>query len=137
LTINLFSEIIIQRLGACPAKPWRSGVIIMAESKGTGLSKNTESALCYVLPVVGGVIFLVMEKDAGVRFHAMQSIVFSVAAFALNMVLGFTIVLALVLPILWVVEFILWLVLVYKAWQGETWELPVLGKLARQLLAKA
>lgn len=106
-------------------------------AQGTGLSKNTASALCYVLPVVGGVIFLVMEKDATVRFHAMQSIVFSIAAFALNMVLGFTIVLALVLPILWVVEFVLWLVLVYKAWQGETWELPVLGKLARQLLAKA
>ena len=102
----------------------------------TGLSKNTESALCYVLPVVGGVIFLVMEKDSTVRFHAMQSIVFSVAAFVLNMILGFTIVLALVLPILWVVEFVLWLVLVYKAWQGETYELPILGKFARQFLAK-
>jgi uncharacterized membrane protein len=50
------------------------------------------------------------------------------------MVLGFTIILALVLPILWIVEFILWLVLIYKAWQGEEWEIPVLGKFSRQLL---
>lgn len=106
-------------------------------TSGTGLSKNTISALCYLIPVVGGVIFLVMEKDSTVRFHAMQSIVFSIAAFALNMILGFTIILGLILPILWVVEFIVWLMLVYKAWQGEVWELPVLGKLARQLLAKA
>jgi uncharacterized membrane protein len=83
---------------------------------------------------VTGVLFLVLERDKFVRFHAMQSTIFSIGAFVLNMILGFTIVLALVLPLLWIVEFVLWLVLIYKAWQGEEWELPVFGKLARQLL---
>jgi uncharacterized membrane protein len=108
----------------------------MASNGGTGLGKNTAAALSYVLGPITGVIFLVLEKDKFVRFHAMQSIVFGVVAFVLNMILGFTIVLALILPILWIVEFILWLVLIYKAWQGEEWELPVLGKFARQFLGK-
>ena len=108
----------------------------MAANSGTGLGKNTAAALSYVLGPITGVLFLVLEKDKFVRFHAMQSIVFSVVGFVLNMVLGFTIVLALVLPILWIAEFILWLVLIYKAWQGEEYELPVIGKFARQFLGK-
>ena len=104
---------------------------------GTGLTKNTAGALSYVLGPVTGVIFLVLEKDPYVRFHAMQSIVFSVAAFVLNMVLGITLILALALPLLWIVEFVLWLLLIYKAWQGQEWELPVVGKFARQLASKA
>ncbi len=106
----------------------------MAANSATGLGKNTAAALSYVLGPISGVIFLVLEKDKYVRFHAMQSTVFGLAAFVLNMVLGFTIILALVLPLLWIVEFILWLVLIYKAWQGQEWEIPVLGKFARQLL---
>lgn len=108
----------------------------MAANSGTGLGKNTAAALSYVLGPITGVLFLVLEKDKFVRFHAMQSIVFSVVGFVLNMVLGFTIVLALVLPILWIAEFILWLVLIYKAWQGEEYELPVIGKFSRQFLGK-
>lgn len=105
-------------------------------AKGTGLGKTTAGALSYVLGPITGIIFLFLEKDKFVRFHAMQSIVFSVVAFVLNMILGFTIVLALILPLLWIAEFVLWLVLIYKAWQGEEWELPVIGKLARQFLGK-
>ncbi len=108
----------------------------MATNSSTGLGKTTEAALSYVLGPITGVIFLVLSKDKFVRFHAMQSIVFSVAGFILNMVLGFTIILALVLPILWIAEFVLWLVLIYKAWQGEMYELPVLGKFAKQFLGK-
>ncbi|HEX6977213.1 MAG TPA: DUF4870 domain-containing protein [Patescibacteria group bacterium] len=105
-------------------------------ASGTGLNKNTAAALSYVLGPVSGVLFLALEKDKYVRFHAMQSIVFSIAVVVLDMVLGFTIILALILPLLWIGEFIVWLVLMYKAWQGEEWELPVLGKFARQMVQK-
>ncbi len=108
----------------------------MAATSVTGLGKNTEAALSYVLGPITGIIFLVLSKDKFVRFHAMQSIVFSIVGFVLNMILGFTIILALLIPILWIIEFVLWLVLIYKAWQGEEWELPVLGKFARQFLGK-
>lgn len=104
---------------------------------GTGLKKNTSAALAYVLGPITGVIFLILEKDKFVRFHAMQSIVVSVTMFVLQWVLGLTIVLLILVPLVGIVGFILWLMLIYKAWQGEEWEVPVLGKIARDLANKA
>jgi uncharacterized membrane protein len=104
---------------------------------GTGLKKNTAGALAYVLGPVTGVIFLILEKDAFVRFHAMQSIVVFVALIALQWAMGLTLVLLVLVPLVGILSFVLWLILIYKAWQGEEWEVPLLGKVARQLAAKA
>jgi uncharacterized membrane protein len=109
----------------------------MAEKSATGLSKNTSGALAYVLGPITGVIFLVLEKDAFVRFHAMQSIVVFVALFVLQWVFGLTIVLLPLVPLISILAFVLWLLLIYKAWQGEEWEVPVLGKYARNMVKKA
>jgi len=103
----------------------------------TPLGKESEAAITYVIPIVGGVIFLVMEKDSFVRFHGMQSIVFWITVMVLWMILGFTNFFSFIIPVLFIVSFVLWLVLVYKSWLGEEWELPVLGRFARTLLAKA
>lgn len=108
-----------------------------SKSTGTGLSKNTAGALSYVLGPITGIVFLIIEKDPFVRFHAMQSIVVFGVLMVLGWVLPLTIVLAILLPVLWIVELILWLLLIYKAWQGDEWEVPVLGKVARQLVKKA
>ena len=106
--------------------------------KGTGLKKNTAGALAYVLGPVTGIIFLILEKDPFVRFHAVQSIVvFTLLWFILPWVLGLTVILLVLAPIVWVVSFVLWLMCIYKAWMGEEWEVPVLGKFARQLAKKA
>jgi len=107
-----------------------------AEKSATGLSKNTAGALAYVLGPVTGVVFLVLEKDAFVRFHAMQSIVVFVVLFLLQWVFGITIVLLPIVPLISLLAFVLWLLLIYKAWQGEEWEVPVLGKYVRQLVKK-
>lgn len=112
----------------------------MAETKSkttTGLKKETAAALAYVLGPITGVIFLVLEKDSFVKFHAMQSIVVFVGLFVVQAVLGFTIILALLVPLVGIVSFVLWLLLIYKAWQGEEWEVPFAGKFARQLVKKA
>ncbi|MEK7536239.1 MAG: DUF4870 domain-containing protein [Patescibacteria group bacterium] len=82
-------------------------------------------------------MFLIIEKDPFVRFHAMQSIVVFVGMFALQAMLGLTIILAIFVPLVGIVSFVLWLMLIYKAWQGEEWEVPFLGKFARQILKKA
>ncbi len=107
-----------------------------AEKSATGLSKNTAGALAYVLGPVTGVVFLVLEKDAFVRFHAMQSIVVFVGLFLLQWVFGLTIILLALVPLISLFGFVLWLILIYKAWQGEEWEVPVLGKYARKLVKK-
>lgn len=102
----------------------------------TGLDKNTAGALSYVLGPVSGVVFLVLEKDAYVRFHAMQSIVFSVGVWLLMFLLGATLFLAVLVGPLVVFAFVMYLLLIYKAWQGEEWELPLVGGLARKLVKK-
>ncbi len=109
----------------------------MAEKSSTGLNKNTAGALAYVLGPVTGVVFLILEKDPYVRFHAMQSIVVFIGLFILQWVLGFTIILLPLVSLIGILLFVLWLLMIYKAWQGEKWEVPVLGKIARQLAEKA
>jgi uncharacterized membrane protein len=44
--------------------------------------------------------------------------------------------LAFLVPLLWLGEFIVWLALIYKASQGQTWELPFLGKYVHKFLGK-
>lgn len=109
----------------------------MAEKSSTGLKKETAGALAYVLGPITGVIMLVLEKDSFVRFHAMQSIVVFVGLFALQWILGLTIILVILVPLVGIVSFILWLMCIYKAWMGEEWEVPFAGKIARQLVKKA
>lgn len=109
----------------------------MATRSSTGLNKNTSAALAYVLGPITGIIFLILEKDAYVRFHSMQSIVTFIGLFILQWVLALTLILLPLVPLVTIVGFILWLVLIYKAWQGEEWEVPLFGKFARQLVKKA
>jgi uncharacterized membrane protein len=109
----------------------------MASKSGTGLKKETSGALSYVLGPVTGIVFLVLEKDSFVRFHAMQSIVFSVFVFFLNTLLGITVILAPLVPLLMLLEFAVWLILIYKASQGQKWELPFLGQFVYKFLPKA
>ena len=103
----------------------------------TGLKKETAGALAYVLGPITGVIFLVLEKDPFVRFHAMQSIVVFVGLFVLQWVLGLTLILLPLVPLIGIISFILWLILIYKAWQGQEYEVPFFGKFARNLANKA
>ncbi len=102
----------------------------------TGLKKETAGALSYVLGPITGIVFLVLEKDSFVRFHAMQSIVTFAGLFILQWAFAFTVILLVFVPLISIVGFALWLILIYKAWQGDKWEVPVLGKIAKQLLRK-
>lgn len=109
----------------------------MAAGSGTGLNKNTAAALSYVLGPVSGVLFLALEKDKFVRFHAMQSILVLGGLIVLWFILPFTLILIFLVPLIMILYFVLMLVLIYKAWQGESWEVPVVGKFARKMAEKA
>lgn len=105
----------------------------------TGLKKETAAALCTLLgpTLVVPVLFLLLEKDEFVKFWAFQSIVVYIALFALNWVLVLTVFLIFLTPIVFILGLVLWLVMTYKAWQGDMWEVPFLGKLAKQLMKRA
>jgi uncharacterized membrane protein len=111
---------------------------------GTGLEPNTAALLAYLFGWVGGLVFFLLEKeDKFVRFAAMQSIVFNVAGVALYFVfLVFTGILAavtnglgallgLLIPVVWIGYVVVWVLLMVKAYQNQEWELPVIGKIAR------
>lgn len=101
-------------------------------------NENILGAVSYLLGFVTGIVLLLVEKKSHfVRFHAMQSTIFFVGLFAVNFVLGFIPLLGwLVGFLLSVVSFVVWIVLMWKAFQGEMYKLPYVGDLAEKQLAK-
>lgn len=99
-----------------------------------GIDENIEGLLCYVLGFITGILFLVLEKDNKfVRFHAMQSIVTFLVLFVISMVFGIIPFLGWMLSeLIGVVALILWLLLMFKAYQGEMYKLPIAGDLAEK-----
>lgn len=107
----------------------------MAEAKG---NENLMAAASYLLGFVTGIIMLLVEKQSNfVRFHAMQSTLLFGGVFVANIALGFIPILGwLVGLFLSFVAFILWIVCMWKAFQGEMYKVPYFGDLAEKQLAK-
>ncbi|MBI2611446.1 hypothetical protein HYW54_01730 [Candidatus Gottesmanbacteria bacterium] len=107
-----------------------------------GSNERLLGALAYFLGFVSGIALLLIEKNnAYIRFHAMQSTLVFGAIFFLNIVLGIVpilgwIIAVIISPIIILVSFILWLVLMWKAYSGERYKLPYFGDLAERQLAK-
>jgi len=107
-----------------------------------GLEPNVAGLLCYVLGWITGLIFLLLAKeDKFVRFHALQSIVtfgaFTVLITIFSVFSDIRYIGALfeVLNILSsILAFVVWIVLMVKAYQGEKYKLPVAGDIAEKYL---
>jgi uncharacterized membrane protein len=99
-----------------------------------GMQANVEAPLSYLFGFITGIIFFVLEKENKfVRFHAMQSILVSGAFFVLNVVLALIPFLGWVLlPLLGLLGLVLWIVLMVKAYMGETFKIPVIGDIAEK-----
>jgi uncharacterized membrane protein len=107
----------------------------MSEVKGKtslGMEQNVAGLLCYVVWWVTGIIFLLLEKDNKfVRFHAIQSIVLFGAITVVLIILSFIPVIGWIFStIIGIIAFILWIVLMLKAYQGQMYKLPVAGDIA-------
>ncbi len=110
----------------------------MANSSSTNLAPNLASALCYV-PFIGwvaAIVLLLVEKNPAVKWHAVQSLLLGVAVWILALVLGATVVLALLVPLIWVAGLIVQLFLAVKAYQGGVVKLPLLGNWADKIIKK-
>ena len=109
------------------------------------LPNNVAGALAYVTPIPA-IIFLLIDPFRTirfVRFHSLQSIVFCLTAFvlqfAISIVSGVLIFAGngMVVGLMWLISmgiFVLWIVLVIKAYQGQEFQLPVIGGLAAKWL---
>jgi uncharacterized membrane protein len=119
----------------------------MVAAAGTALTPNIAGALAYSLGIITGVLFLVLEpyrRDRFVRFHAMQSILYFVAAVAFNILWRIMIGILMSIsgwiaivsfPIRMLISlglFGLWLFLMFQAYSQREFSLPILGAIAKK-----
>jgi uncharacterized membrane protein len=121
------------RSGAPAAQP--------ATAAAGGLTDNVAGMLAYVT-IIPAIVFLVMEpynRSRFIRFHSFQSIFFAVAWTALW--IGLSIIVhipllgwltILIWPLIGLAGFVIWLVLLLKANQGQMFKLPIIGDMAEK-----
>jgi uncharacterized membrane protein len=121
--------------GAAPASGFESAAL-----SAPGLTDNVAGALCYVGTIITGIVFLVLapyNKNKFVRFHAFQSIFFFIACVIINIALGMMVfvshgLMLLLWPLLHLAFFLIWLYLMYTAFNNKKVKLPVIGDLAEK-----
>lgn len=118
------------------------------ERSSTGLDANIAAALSYFFGLLSGAVFFAIETESRfVKFHAMQSMLVSVAAIVVY------ITYMVVFMVLWRLPFIgwiagifatlgwavlalgflgLWLYCMFRAFQGERFKLPYVGEVAEK-----
>jgi len=98
------------------------------------LEENLAGLLCYVLGWITGIVFLVLEKENRfVRFHAMQSLLTFLSLSVIAWILGhIPFVGGVLAALVWILVLILWLILMYKAYRGEKYKLPIVGDIAER-----
>ncbi|HET6360619.1 MAG TPA: DUF4870 domain-containing protein [Gemmatimonadota bacterium] len=117
-----------------------------ASQSSTGLDPKLAGLLCYILGIITGLIFFLIEKSNDVvRFHAAQSILFSgsmIVLWIILTILQFVIlsislslgsIFSLLTMLLGLAVFVLWVVLLIKGYSGQKWKLPVIGDMAERM----
>jgi len=126
----------------CPACASRvPATVPTSPAVAGGLTDNMAAALAY-FTFVPAIIFLVLEpynRNRVIRFHAWQSLLFSAAWFVLWWVLRIILhvpffgwMTFFLWPLIWLGGFIVWIILVLKAYQGKMFKLPALGDIAEK-----
>ncbi|KAF5420001.1 MAG: putative membrane protein [Candidatus Methanocomedens sp.] len=97
-----------------------------------GLEENIAGLLCYVLGWLTGIVFLVLEKENKfVRIDAIQSLATFLPLSIIAWVIGLIpFIGGVISSLIWILTLILWLILMFKAYKGEMYKLPVVGDFA-------
>lgn len=111
-----------------------------ANQKAYNIEPNIEAALCYLItPITALFVFLNEKQNKFVRFHAVQAMLFAgtvfvawnIATISIALIIGIILV-----PLVSIGAFILWLGLMWKAYNNEKWEIPYIGKIANDYVEK-
>jgi uncharacterized membrane protein len=113
------------------------------------MDEKVAGLLCYVLGWITGIIFYIIDKRSFVRFHAAQSVVVFGGIAILYIVLGMFVSASLfaggvagagsfsigflLYPILGLVGFVLWVLLMIKAYSGQKFRVPIAADLAEKI----
>lgn len=114
-----------------------------APSIGADISENVAAALSYITPVA--IVLLLIEPYKNrrfVRFHSFQSIFYAVATIVIAIGLavlggilslaGIGIFVTLVYPLFQLGVFVVWIILIIKAYQNQMFKLPIIGDYAEK-----
>lgn len=118
-----------------------------AASAQPGMSENVAALLAYSLGWITGIIFFVIDKRPFVRFHAAQSIVVFGGLHLVNIAIGIVFGAGFMMiggfgmlgiggalyHLVSLVGFILWILLMIKAYQHEKYEVPIAAGIAKSL----
>ncbi|NYZ75251.1 DUF4870 domain-containing protein [Candidatus Micrarchaeota archaeon] len=115
-------------------------------AKSSANESNLLGAIAYLLGIITGLILYLMKpEDKYVKYHAMQSMLLTIAIIIIEVVwgviagvltlgtlgLGLLIVAPLTM-LLGLVFFVLWLYCMWQAFNGKKFKLPVIGEYAEQ-----
>jgi uncharacterized membrane protein len=129
------------------ANPVHRMRISMTVTTRTGISDNVAGAISY-FTFIPAILFLLVspfKNSPCVRFHAWQSVLLFIAAFAADIVLGSVALLTLflgngaltiTLRLLFLFWLVLWLACVIQALRGKRLKLPLIGSIAEKLSMK-
>jgi len=117
-----------------------------------GMEENVAGAICYVLTIITGILFLVLEpynKNRNIRFHAFQAIFLGLAMIAVSII--FSILIGILVSVMIstgaiglvrVIGMLGWLInlaelgivifMAYKTYNRELVVLPIIGPLAQK-----
>jgi uncharacterized membrane protein len=108
-----------------------------SQSGAPVISDNIASALCYLLLLITGVLFLKLQpynRNPKVRFHAFQSIFVNLAIIIFWGAISFVDkrLALLISPVYLLACLVLWLLLISAAWQNQRVVLPLIGPIAER-----
>lgn len=122
----------------------------VAAPGATGLTMNLAAALSYALGLITGILFLVLDpykSNRFVRFHAMQSILFSAACIVFAIVWSILVGVLVSIAGFWVLTvdvplrllvglgiFVFWLYLMFQAYSNHEYQIPFIGPIAAKHL---
>jgi uncharacterized membrane protein len=119
---------------------------VLTGPTSTGVEPRLAAILCYSAWWISGLIFLIIEQEhRTVRFHAAQSLVlFGGLSLVIGLLsagsVGMLVVSAaafqaarLLVYVVWIGAVAIWMLLMLKTFQGETWRVPFASDLATRL----
>src|SRR6266568_7611888 len=121
------------------------------QSTSTGLPSNVAAAIACI-PLIGGIIFYILEKrDGFVRFYAMQSIMFGAAWILFDIIskilfaifgsipaIGGLLVFfwAIIQALIHIAFLVVWIIAMVKAFTNVRWDIPYIGPMARKQVSE-
>lgn len=115
----------------------KNDIRIEEESYPISRAQKISGALCYSLGFLSGLAFLILSRKENnfVRFHAIQSSITFLSLFMISTILMENKDIEDIFgPLFIIIDTIIWIVLMIKAYQGKIYKLPIIGDIAKNRL---